>query len=341
MDSRTLPIDSGPADGGRRVFLTGATGFIGKRLAAALVARGDRLRCLVRDTRAAQDLEAMGARLIQGDITDDTALQYGLDGADLAYHLAAIYDMGLVDAGAMERVNVDGTRAFLLVAESVGVPRMVYMSTTAALPPALDGEPEDARESDGPYPSIYHRTKAHAHRIARRAQSRGSPLLIACPANVYGPGDRGPNGRFIADLMRRRVPALFTNPGWYSYVHVDDVVRALVALGDRGVLGETYILSGEALSVNDFAERVTREAGVRAPRLRFPARLIKATTAVLDPISRVTRIRFPINREIVDTSAHRWVHGRTHATRDLGWTPRPLAEGLPETVAWFRDRLRK
>lgn len=263
VTTRTLPDGRGSTDdGGRTVFLTGATGFIGGRLAAALAARGDRLRCLVRDTQAARDLETMGAQLIQGDITDDTALQYGLDGADIAYHLAAIYDLGLVDAGAMERVNVDGTRAFLLVAESVGAPRLVYVSSTSALPPAQDGEPEDARESDGPYPSIYHRTKAHAHRIARKAQARGLPLIIACPANVYGPGDRGPNGRFVADLIRKRVPALFTNPGWYSYVHVDDVVRALVALGEHGVLGETYILSGEAASINEFAARVTREAGV-------------------------------------------------------------------------------
>lgn len=339
MTTRTLP--NGPDGGGRCVFLTGATGFIGKRLAAALAARGDRLRCLVRDTRAAHDLEVMGAQLIQGDITDDTALQYGLDHADLAYHLAAIFDFGRVDAGAMERVNVDGTRAFLLVAQSMGVPRLVYVSSTAALVPAVDGEQEDTRESDGPYPSIYHRTKAHAHRIARKAQQRGLPLIIACPAAVYGPGERGPNGRLIVDLIRRRVPALFTNPGWYSYVHVDDVVRALVALGERGAIGETYVLSGEATSINDFAERVASEAGVRAPPLRLPAPLIRATAAVLDPISRLTRLRFPINRESVETSTYRWVHAHTRATRDLGWTPRSLEDGLPETVAWYKDSLKK
>lgn len=317
------------------MFLTGATGFIGKRVASALAARGDRLRCLVRDTAAARDLEAMGARLIQGDITDDIALQYGLDGVDLAYHLAAIFDFGFPDHGAMERVNVDGTRAFLLAAESARVPRLVYVSSTAALGPTTEGEPEDAQESGGPYPSVYHRTKAHAHRIARRAQERGAPVIIACPATVYGPGDAGPNGRFIADLIRKRVPALLTRPGWYSYVHVDDVVSALVALGDRGTPGETYVLSGEPLSVNEFAKRVAHEAGVRAPPLRLPAPAIRAAAIALDSISRITGLRFLINRESVDTSRLRWVHGHSRATRELGWEPRPVADGLPETVAWF------
>lgn len=323
--------------GGREVFVTGATGFIGGRLAAALAARGDRLRCLVRDTARARHLERIGARLIQGDVTDDVALQYGLDGVDLAYHLAAIYDVGIVDKAAMERVNVDGTRAFLLIAESAGVPRLVYCSTTAALGPAKDGKTEDTREFDGPYPSVYHRTKAIAHRIARRAQERGLPLVIVCPSFVYGPGDRGPGGRFIRDLLRGRVPALLTDPGWYSYVHVDDVVRGLIAAGDRGRLGETYILSGEPLSVNDFADRVARAAGGRVPRLRFPTPLARATGSVLDAVARATGLRFPISRESVDSSAqHRWIHSHARATEELGWTPRPVENGLRDTIAWFQ-----
>jgi nucleoside-diphosphate-sugar epimerase len=331
-------MDKGASTSGREVFLTGATGFIGGRLAKALAARGDKLRCLVRNTAAARHLESMGARLIQGDVTDDIALQYGLDGVDIAYHLAAIYDVGLVDKAAMERVNVDGTRAFLLVAESARVPRLVYVSTTAALGPARDGESEDTREYDGPYPTVYHRTKAHAHRYARRAQERGLPLIIVCPSIVYGPGDRGPGGRFMADLLRGRIPGLLADSGWYSYVHVDDVVRGLIAAGDRGRPGETYILSGEPASVNDFADRVARVGGVSAPRMRLPIGLARATGTVLDTVGRATGLRFPISRESVDSSArHRWVHGHSLATKELGWTPRSLDEGLGETVAWFQS----
>jgi dihydroflavonol-4-reductase len=294
----------------------------------------------VRNTAAARHLEQLGARLIQGDISDDIALQYGLDGVDLAYHLAALYHIGNADEGALERVNVDGTRAFMLVAESLRVPRLVYVSTTAALPPAQQGVSEETSAYGGPYPSVYHRTKAHAHRLAQRAQERGQPLIIVCPTNVYGPGDHGPNSRFIADLMRRRVPGLLTNPGWYSYVHVDDVVQGLLAAGDHGTAGATYVLAGEAMSLNDFAQRVTSLAGVKPPRLRFPATLATATGSLLDVVSRVTRMRFLMSRESVQTSTHRWLHSDAAARRDLGWNPRSLEEGLPETVSWFKAEIR-
>jgi dihydroflavonol-4-reductase len=322
----------------REVFLTGATGFIGSRLAKALIGRGDRLRCLVRDTAAARWLERLGARLIQGDITDDIALQYGLRGADIGYHLAGLYELGVTDHAAMERVNVDGTRAFLLVGESAGVPKLVHVSSSAALGPTPDGESNATREYDGPYPSVYHRTKAHAHRLARRAQERGQPVIIVCPSNVYGPGDHGPNARFIADLVRGRMPGLMAEPGSYSYVHVDDVVSGLLAAGDVGRPGETYILSGEPLSINEFAERVAAEAGVPAPKLRLPTGLVRAGGAALDLLARLTGARFAITREGVDTSAQRWLHGHAKATEALGWKPRTVSEGLPETVAWFRER---
>lgn len=321
---------------GREVFLTGATGFIGGRLTERLLARGDRLRCLVRNPSAAAHLEARGVRLVEGDISDPVALERGLRGADLAYHLAALYDIGVVDEAAMERINVDGTQAFVRAVEHQRTPRAVYVSSTAALGPAGAGTGAGDDAWKGPYPTLYHRTKAQAHRMAREAQRRGVPLVIVSPANVYGPGDQGPNGRFIRDLVRGRVPGLLREPGWYSYVHVDDVADALVAAGDVGRPGEHYILAGEAMDVNTFAERVARLAGTRAPRLRLPAGLAILGGRVLDRLARATGKRFVMSRESVEVSVRKWLHESPRAAEDLGWNPRTLEHGLPETVEAFR-----
>jgi dihydroflavonol-4-reductase len=324
---------------GRLVFITGATGFIGRRLVRGLIARGDRLRCLVRSAERASELSDLGADLIVGEITDQAALERGMRGCALAYHLAAIYDIGVVDAGALERANVGGTMAFLAALEASNPTRGVYVSTTVALGPT-GREPSDRLvEHAGPYPSEYHRTKSIAHRWAREAQARGLPLIIVCPAFVYGPGDQGPGGRFIADLLARRVPALLSAPGWFSYVHVDDVVAGLVQIGERGAVGSTYVLSGEPASLNDFAERVAAEGGVRPPRLRFPVQLASAAGTVLDAVARLTGLRFPITREAVATTAKdNWLHSHAAATRDFGWQPRTLDQGLRETIAWFKAR---
>jgi nucleoside-diphosphate-sugar epimerase len=114
----------------------------------------------------------------------------------------------------------------------------------------------------------------------------------------------------------------------------DDVVDGLIAAGERGLVGETYLLTGEAASMNDFAERVAKLGGTRAPRLRFPSGLAKLTGSLLDVIARPTGLRFPITREGVATTAtDEWLHTHERATRDLGYAPRPLDQGLPETIS--------
>src|SRR5687767_8373008 len=249
----------------RVVFLTGGTGFIGTRLVRRLLANGMQVRCLVRSAARAESLRAAGAELLVGEITDQGILETGMRGCVLAYHLAAVYDIGVIDRNAMEHTNVDGTRAFLGALQTSAVTKGIYVSTTAALGPSESGESDRIAEYGGPYPSHYHRTKATAHRLAREAQKRGVPLIIVCPAFVYGPGDNGPGGRFMRDLLRKRVPGLLTDPAWFSYVHVDDVVDGLMLAGERGRIGATYVLSGEAESVTGFAKRVTQIARIRPP----------------------------------------------------------------------------
>ncbi|MGH8647631.1 MAG: NAD-dependent epimerase/dehydratase family protein, partial [Gammaproteobacteria bacterium] len=188
----------------RRVFLTGATGFIGTRLAERLGASGYTLRCLVRTDARATRLRELGAEILLGNVTDRALLERGMQDCELAYHVAAIYDLGVLNPSVMQQTNVEGTRAFLEAAGASRIRKAVYVSTTVALGPSSEGESENVTEYDGPYPSAYHRTKAQAHRLAREAQTRELPLIIVCPAYVYGPGDEGPAGRFIADLLRRR-----------------------------------------------------------------------------------------------------------------------------------------
>jgi len=324
--------------GGRRVFLTGATGLIGGSLARLLAARGDQLVCLVRDTARGRALEKLGAEIVQGDINDDIALRRGFDGAELAYHVAGLYDTGVVDEGALERVNVDGTRAFLQFAAHARVPRAVYVSTAVALGPT-DSDAAEDNVWQGPFPSVYHRTKTHAHRLAAEAQVRGLPLVNVCPTFVIGPDDSGPAGRFINDLVHRRLPGLLSRPATFSYVHVDDVAMGLVSTGELGRAGTTYVLGGERATVNDFAGRVCALAGVKPPRLRFPTAMARVGGRSLDVVSRLSRVRFSLSRENVDVACCRpWAPGWQRAATELNYAPRRLDDVLPEVVDWYRRR---
>jgi nucleoside-diphosphate-sugar epimerase len=324
---------------GREVFLTGATGFIGGGLARALIARGDRLRCLVRDSTRALWLERLGATLVQGDITDDVALERGMRGADLVYHVAGAYDIGaLIDRADLERVNVDGTAAVLRVARHVGGPPVVYASTTGAFRPTQPGREHEIELLRPPFPTVYQRTKARAHELAVEAAARGLPVTIGCPAVVYGPGDTSSNARFMRSILRRTMPGLLTTDAWFSYVHVDDVVRGFVAAGERGTPGAVYLFSGHDESLSGFARRVADLAGTGLNPVRFPPALARATCAVLDPVARRLRLRLVLNGEnVAFVSGHRWLHHDDRARDELGYTWRPLEAGLPGTVAWLRD----
>lgn len=326
---------------GATVFLTGATGFIGSRVARQLSERGYRLRCLVRPSSDTKDLERAGAELLRGELDDAAVLARGLEGAALAIHMAGAYDMGIVDAAVLERTNIEGTRAFIAAVERAGTPRALYISTTAALGPVPEGVGDETTEHPGDrYRSIYERTKTEAHRLAVAAQRRGAPLIIVCPAVVYGPGDGSPHALFMMDLIRGRVPGLPMRPAWWSYVHVDDVAEGIVAAAERGRLGETYVLSGEHARLDDFARRTAALAGRRPPPFRFPGPLLRLSATLMDVISRATGFRSSINRENVEmVNGWRWLHSYDKATRDLGWIPRSLDEGLPETIAWLRAQL--
>jgi nucleoside-diphosphate-sugar epimerase len=317
-----------------QVFLTGATGFIGRHLAAALTARGHRLRCLVRSPDSASALIALGAELVVGDAADEGALAEGMRGAAVAWQVAGRYDLGRVDAAAMEHVNVAGTRAFLSVLRRSAVGRGIHVSSTAALGPVVAGEGNEQSEYHGPYPSVYHRTKTEAHHMALAAQADGVPVTVVCPALVYGPGDEGPSGRYVRDLLRHRVPGLSTRPAWFSYAHVGDVVQGMIEAGIRRDVSGTYVLSGEHATVNRFTAMIVALAGTWGPPLRIPPALVRATGSVLDLVSRVSGVRLPISRELADVAAtgERWVHSHARATAELDYRPRSLAEGLPETV---------
>lgn len=315
------------------IYVTGATGFIGSRVARTLLERGNGVRCLVRSRKRAESLVGLGAEIIEGDIADRTVHERGMRDVTAAIHLAAIYELGIVDADALQRTNVEGTRAFLEAAAATGTARIIYISTTVALGPA-ESPAEPVEAYDGPYHSVYHRTKAAAHRIARAAQRSELPLLIVCPSFVYGPGDEGPAGRFISDIVGGKLAALLSKPAWFSYVYVDDVANGIIATLDRGIVGQTYVLSGEMMSMNDFAQCVADQAGVKAPRLRFPIAVARATGAVLDALARRTGSRFPITSEGVrTTSVDKWLHTHERARHDLGYAPRPVRAGLRETLS--------
>ncbi len=320
-----------------KAFVTGATGFIGGRVAARLRDRGDDVVALVRSPDRAGDLAGMGCALVEGDLDDDRAIRQGLEGADACFHVAGDYRLGLpkADCEEMRKTNVEGTRGVLKAAHDTGVARTVYVSTVGVFGNTRRKVVDETyrRDEGEGFLTCYDETKYRAHLVAEEFIADGDPVIIAMPGGVYGPGDHSGLGTLI-DLARRGRMKLapFGDLG-ITAAHVDDIAAGIVAAHDRGRPGEAYVLAGPAVTQMEIARCVTGLAGKKPPAGNVPPLLIKMAIPFGPVVGRMLGLQ-PNLRELI-----RGAEGVTYwakadkAGRELGWKARDLETGLKETLA--------
>ena len=316
-----------------RYFVTGATGFLGRRLVRQLLADGHRVAALVRDPGRAGDLAADGVELHRGDVTEPASIRTAMAGADGAFHVAAWYRIGARDRSEAERINVGGTRNVLEAMRELGVPKGVYTSTLAVFSDTGGRVVDESYRYDGPHLSEYDRTKWVAHyEVTLPMMRAGLPLVIVQPGVIYGPGDHSLTGQALRDYLRRRLPVAPLGSA-YCWAHVDDVARGHMLAMERGRPGESYILAGpchsfvEALGI---AERVT---GVPAPRLGAPPWLMRLAARLLTPVAALLPLPESYHPESLRVGAGvTYLGSNRKAREELGYDPRPLEQGLREVL---------
>jgi dihydroflavonol-4-reductase len=231
-----------------KVFVTGATGFVGSHVARELRERG----ADVDDERV--------------DLLDPAGLERAAAGCEAVVHVAALYSYD-ADARLIERVNVEGTRNLLEACARKGVKRVVVTSTAGTCGP-VPGRP--ATEADSP-PSWelavpYKRTKLEAERLALAAGA-----IVVNPTTPVGEGDRKPTptGRMIAGVASGRIRGFVATTG-LNLVDVRDVARGHALALERGRAGDRYLLGGVNLPLAELFAAIADLAGRTRPRLRVP-----------------------------------------------------------------------
>lgn len=324
-----------------RVFLTGATGYIGTALARRLAAAGHELRALVRATSKTEPLEELGVATFVGDIADPetsrTSLREAMSGADWVVHLAAELDPKS-PLERMRRVNAGGSDAVARLAHKLGVGRLLSVSSVAS----FGGSPEDGRPAtedtpaQQPFPSAYSLTKHEGDLAIRAWADRGLAVNTVYPSLVYGPpGKKMGANWLLRALLKERFPALVGGRKRTSWIHLDDVVDGIVRVMERAGPGEDFLLAGDVATVRELADRVAELGGVRAPRLDLPVGLARFATAATAPLFRLAGKAPPLPPEQIQNLARHWAFDDTRARRALDWNPRTLDEGLPPTVEYL------
>jgi len=329
---------------GMNCFVTGASGFIGANLVHELVARGHRVKALLRPQSDLRGLQGAAYEAVAVDLTDEAGLTAAMRGCDWCFHVAASYHLWLRDYAPMYRANVEGTRRVLQAAGQAGCARIVYTSTVGCigLPPAAGGQVTPSDETT-PVRSTqltnhYKRSKWQAEEVARELAKQGLPIVIVNPSAPVGPRDvkPTPTGQVIVDFLNRRLPA-YVNTG-LNWVHVRDVAIGHILAAEKGRLGERYIL-GHAEGNWTMAATLAvlaEVAALPAPRFRLPYGLALAAACVDEALARLTGKppRAPLAG--VRMARYMMFFDPAKAIRELGLPQTPPRQALAEAVAWFR-----
>ena len=320
----------------RTAFVTGASGFIGANLVRALLARGWRVRALVRGE--APSLAGLDVELVHGDLFADV-LEEAMSGCDALFHLAAAYSLWHRDQKDVQLTNILGTRHALQAARRVRVPRAVHTSSVAAIGVRADGVPADETYQQ-PFNDLigtYKRSKYLAEVEARQALGAGQDVVIVNPSTPVGPWDAKPTptGEIIVRFLNGRMPA-YVDTG-LNLIDVRDVAAGMIAAYERGVTGERYILGHENLTLRELLERLAALAGRAAPRIRLPYVIPLAYAALGEHVLARFGIAPDVSLESVRMAKQRMFYDAQKAVRELGLPQSSVTEALADGVTWFRD----
>lgn len=322
-----------------KVFVTGATGFVGSHVARALAAQGADLRLLVRPGSRTDNIEGLKADRVAGDLRVPESLRPAMEGCERVFHVAADYRLWTRHPEAMYRTNVEGTRGLLQAARDAGVKRVVYTSSVATMGFRGDGQPVDEKAPVALEDMVghYKRSKFLAEQVAVEAARSGQDVVIVNPTTPVGEQDLRPTptGRIIVDFLRRKFPA-YVDTG-LNLVDVAEVARGHVAAAEKARPGERYILGGENLTLKQLLDKLAAITGLPSPTVQVP-RIAALAFALLD----TAWTGFVLGREPrASLDAVRMSHKKMfvssgRAEKELGWKVVPVEDALRRAVDWYR-----
>ncbi|HTB95589.1 MAG TPA: hopanoid-associated sugar epimerase [Terracidiphilus sp.] len=322
-----------------KVFLTGATGFVGHHVAKALAADGADLRMLVRKSSNLKNLEGIPGETIVGDLAHPESYAPALCNCEAVMHVAADYRLWIPDPDAMYRANVDGTRNLLRLAREAEVRRVVYTSSVATMHFRTDGIVinEDTPVTIGDMVGHYKRSKYMAERQAIAAAQDGQQVMILNPTTPIGPNDAKPTptGRIFVDFLNRKFPA-YVDTG-LNLVDVAEVARTHVAALTTGKPGRRYILGGENLTLKQILDKMSAITGIPSPTTKIPFAVAAGYAFFEELITGKIRGKEPrATLEEVRMGRKKMYASSARAQQELDFRIAPVYPAMRAAIDWFR-----
>ncbi len=324
-----------------KIFVSGATGFIGSRLCLRLAGSGNTVHALYRSLDKTKIISHPNIKLFKGDIMDLRSLDKAIEGCEQVYHVAAFARVWERDKGSIYRLNIEGTMNIIRASIKAGARKIVVTSTAGVL--GASGE-EEVDEDTVPSSFFidYETSKFILENILNLLSETGLNIVIVNPTRVYGPGLLSEsNGvtRMIDRYLRGRWHSIPGNGKSYgNYVFVEDVVSGHILAMEKGVNGQRYILGGENITYEDLFMSLSDISGKKYRLYRVPVFIMLLLAGLLLCIARITGKEPLLIPALVRKFSKNFKVSSQKSIRDLGYRPLSLQEGLEKTVEWINQK---
>ena len=327
-----------------KIFLTGATGYIGAQLAKQLASQGHTVHALFRSQNKTGDLRSEEYILLfLGDIMDKESLEKAMEGCDAVFHVAAFAKPWHKDPQTFYRLNVQGAENVFITAKMVGVKRVVFTSTAGVISPSNGAPSDEKTPRNTPLSTHYEKSKAQAEMLANSLNSSGLEIITVNPSRVYGPGllsDSNGVTRMVKLYLEgkfRVLPGDGKSIG--NYVYISDVVEGHIKAMQHGRAGERYILGGENASFIQFFETLSSVAGKDFRLFKLPISVMTMAAKAMEVRANLTGASPIITPPFVKKYLYDWDLSSAKAERELSYRPISLEDGLAKTLTWIKDQL--
>jgi dihydroflavonol-4-reductase len=320
-----------------KLFITGATGFVGAHVARLAAQQGAELRLLSRSNSNRGNLPA-NADVITGDLREPSTFASALRGCDALIHVAADYRLWVPDPTEMYKANVEGTRELLRLAREAGIPRVVYTSSVATMGFKYDDTivDENTPVSEADMIGHYKRSKWLAEQVAIESARSGQHVILLNPTTPIGALDTKPTptGRIVVDFLNKNFPA-YVDTG-LNLVDVEEIARMHLVALNRGIPGERYILGGENLTLKQILDRLAAITGLPSPTMKVPHAVAMAFAFFDETITGKLRGKEPrATVEAVRMGRKMMFASSAKAERDLGLRVMSVDTALRAACEWF------
>ncbi len=322
-------------------LVTGACGFLGSQIVRRLRERGVSVRVLALPGEPTDNVADLDVELVRGDVLDPDACRRAVEGRQVVFHAAAIYQAWAPNPSRMYAVNHRGTFNVLEAARQAGVEKVVYTASIVSLgrpPEGTIGDEEteyDVWDLDFPYS----RSKFHSRVLAEDFATWGFDVRVVCPGIVFGPGDIAPtpSGKLILETLKKGGPPIYVDGG-AAYVDVRDAAEVHVLAAEKGKRGERYVAAAHNLSNHELLLAICRATNTERRFFKLPLPAARAIIIAMNEAAARTGKEPPLSRDFFEYSLVPSYYDNAKSVRELGARYRPIEDSIRDAVAWFRQR---